>query len=182
MSDQSAASEMLDVLDEYGLTKMQKDWADGYVAHGNGRRASREAGYAEGSWDCVAGLNRRNKKIREYMENAFGELSMGAKEVIQRLTEIAMGDISEAVTPSGAIDMKKVKELGLDRLIKQTGFDSNGNLKVEFFDRHAALRDLGRVHKLFGDSNSISGPGGGPAVVEVVFVNPPTVDEEPSSS
>lgn len=172
-----SVSDMLDILDEYGLTKMQKDWADSYIKHGNGRRAAREAGYADGSWDTVATMNRRNKKIREYMDGAFGELAMGAKEVIQRLTEIAMMDISEAVLASGAIDMKKVKELGLDRLIKQTGFDSNGNLKVEFYDRHAALRDLGRVHKLFGDSNNISGPGGGPAVVEVVFVNPPPGEE-----
>lgn len=121
----------------------------------------------------MAIANRRNPKVRAYMDECFGELSMSAKEVVQRLTEIASADISEAVTRSGALDMPKVKELGLDRHIKQTGFDSNGNLKVEFYDRHAALRDLGRVHKLFGDSNTISGAGGGPAVVEIVFVNPP---------
>jgi hypothetical protein len=177
MSNIIPITELEDQLDEHGLTRMQKAWADAYVKHGNGRRASREAEYAESVWDVMALANRKNPKIRAYMDDCFTELSMGAKEVIQRLTEIAMLDIAEVVLPSGTIDMKKVKELGLDRHIKQTGFDSNGNLKVEFYDRHAALKDLGRVHKLFGDSNTISGAGGGPAVVEVHFVNPP----EPTS-
>jgi hypothetical protein len=180
MSDTGSFSELEAVLDEYGLTRQQKVWADAFVKHGNGRRASREAGYSEPSWDAAAIQNRRNAKIREYMDSCFTELSMGAKEVVQRLTEIAYIDLSEVVKPDGALDMKKVKELGLDRHIKSTGFDSNGNLKVEFYDRHAALKDLGRVHKLFGDSNQISGAGGGPAVVEVRFVDNPTDEPSPS--
>ena len=105
---------------------------------------------------------------------------MRSTEIVARLTQIATGEVGSILEIQTdiegnqrlTIDPEKVMEM--KHLISKFGYDSNGLPKIEFHDAHTALRDLGRVRHLFGDSNELSGPGGGPIPVTMTlnFVRP----------
>lgn len=154
------------------MNEQRRRFCDAYLRHMNASKAAREAGYSD-QWATDTGSKLlREPEVKAYLDEHFKAESMGAMEVIRRLTDIARLDLSEIIRDDGTIDIGTMKALGLDRFVKSIGYDSNGNLKVEFMSPEAALERIGKVHKMFGDSNVLSGPGGGPAVVEIQFVRP----------
>lgn len=66
-----------------GLTKKQKDFADGYLEHGNGSKAVKEANYAistDESARSIASQNLTKSNILEYLES---HAEIAAKEVMR---------------------------------------------------------------------------------------------------
>lgn len=147
----------------------------------NGRAAYEYAGYSLPASNPSANASKllRHPDVQEYIKQRMDEHAMSATEVLLRFTEIARAEIGDVVTvetrPDGkpmlVIDPEKVAEN--KRFIKQVGFDSNGNPKIEFHDSMAALRDIARVRGMLKDGIELSGPGGSavPVAMSVQFVD-----------
>jgi len=170
------------------LLPQHKIWADTYALTKNKRRASEAAGASPNTLDQYGYVVYRRPDVKAYLDACFRESTMSAREVLERLNEVATLDISLVctLTESGIlmIDGKKIIEMGYGRYLKSAGFDSNGNPKYEFLDPQAALLAIGRAHKLFGDSNTLSGPDGGavPMEMRIVFVDAPAGQQGGSES
>lgn len=148
-----------------GLTLKQKLFAEAYVTNGgNGVRAAAAAGYNSDKYNVLAAIaseNLRKPEIRAYIDRLTRDLSMGASEVLYRLTEIAHGDMREFIGKS----YKELKAHNQGHLIKkvETRIDvthdpadpDNPRLvevtKLELYSKAEALQLLGRYHKLFVD-------------------------------
>ena len=146
-----------------GLTLKQKLFAEAYVTNGgNGVRAAQAAGYNSTSYNVLAAIaseNLRKPEIRAYVDQLTRDLSMGASEVLYRLTEIAHGDMRDFIGRSG----KELKAHQQGQLIKKIETrievirDDDGKetdlvvevTKLELYSRAEALQLLGKYHKLF---------------------------------
>jgi phage terminase small subunit len=146
-------------------------FADAYLETMNQTRSAILAGYSEFSATPTGYRLLRTPEIRAYLEWHWKRDAMQREEIKRRLTDIARLDLTEVLDASGKVNMQLVKEKGLSRFILESNYDSNGNLKVRFMSPEKAMELLGKAHKMFGDSNEISGAGGGPAIVEIRFVS-----------
>lgn len=168
------------------LTERMKLFADEWLtgAHTgkqfNGKAAYAHAGYAVPPQNPSANASKllRHPDVQEYVRKRLDEHAMSTTEVLLRFTAIARSEVGDVVTlrvlPNGqedlAIDPKAV--IANKQFIKQFGYDSNGNPKIEFHDALAALRDIARVRGMLKDGLELSGPGGAPMTLTVQFVNP----------
>jgi len=155
-----------------GLTLKQKLFAETYVMNGgNGVRAAAAAGYNSDKYNILAAIaseNLRKPEIRAYIDQLTRDLSMGAAEVLYRLTEIAHGDMREFIGKS----YKELKAHNQGHLIKkiETRIDvthdptdpDNPRLvevtKLELYSKAEALQLIGRYHKLFVDRVQVEDP------------------------
>jgi phage terminase small subunit len=182
------------------LTGKQQAFVNSYLgeARFNATVAARLAGY-EGD-DNVLGVtgyeNLRNPKIASEISSRINEAAMSANEVLDRLSQIARGEVADFLDEDGKFDLKtarKLKKAGLlkklksKRTSKQVDSITEGDddsretletaliyeeVEFELYSAHEALRDLGKFHKLFNDRQEISGLNGGPIQVNVVY-DPP---------
>ena len=114
------------------LSKKQELFAVEYVRlKGNGAQAAIAAGYAEKNARITASKNLTNanikKRIEELTKEADAEKIADAKEVLQLLTEIVRGEMSEEVVA-----------------INPQGEKSRTNRKPTIKDRSKALEILSR--------------------------------------
>ena len=114
------------------LTRKQELFATEYVRlKGNGTQAAIAAGYSEKAAATVAKENIRKlhikNRIEELTEKADAEKIADAKEVLQLLTEIVRGEMSEEVVA-----------------INPQGEESRTNRKPTIKDRSKALEILSR--------------------------------------
>lgn len=154
------------------LTTKQRKFIDAYVKSGNATRAAIEAGYSERSARQQGWENLKNPYISEQITARLDAEAMAANEVLWRLGRMARADMGDFLTGSGeniSIDMDAVKAAGLTDLIKKLNTrttrttDKDGNeittttISLELHDAQAALKELGRAHKLFTDGLDVSG-------------------------
>lgn len=114
------------------LSKKQELFAVEYVRlKGNGAQAAIAAGYAEKNARITASKNLTNanikKRIEELTKKADAEKIADAKEVLQLLTEIVRGEMSEEVVA-----------------LNPQGEESRTNRKPTIKDRSKALEILSR--------------------------------------
>ncbi len=155
-----------------GLTNKRQAFIEEYLSCWNATEAARRVGYAHPN---MAGPRLILKdSIKDVIQQRINEKAMSADEVIQRLSDIARGDIGDFLdieSMSYSIDLEKAKEKGLTHLIhkvrERTVMTSNKQgeetethtLEIELYDARAALVDLGRYHKLFTDNTNINTSG-----------------------
>jgi phage terminase small subunit len=148
-----------------GLTLKQKLFAEAYVTNGgNGVRAAMVAGYNSTNYNVMASIaseNLRKPEVRAYIDHLTRDLSMGASEVLYRLTEIAHGDMREFIGKSYR-ELKAHNQGHLIKkietrveVVKEDDDDEKPRLvevtKIELYSKADALQLLGRYHKLFVD-------------------------------
>lgn len=151
--------------DEYGLTLKQKRFAEYFVASGNGVSSAELAGY-EGSYSTLgvtAHDNLKKPKIQKYISELTSESGMKAKEVLQRLSNIArtsMTDVVDVDAETNQIRLNREKVLLNGSAIKKITIDNSKNpetgyenqkIRIELYPADQALVNLGRHHKLFTD-------------------------------
>jgi phage terminase small subunit len=147
-------------IDVDGLTIKQRLFIDHYIVCMNGTEAARLAGYSgdDRSLAVMASQNLRNVNIARALERRLNSFSMSASEVLIRLTDIARGDIGDALNSAGGIDATEAKAKGRSHLIKryktkttvgedQEVFES----EVEMYDALDALKTLAKFHALLVD-------------------------------
>lgn len=148
------------------LTAKQQAFIHAYCTNGfNGVRAARAAGYS-GSYSALgvaAHDNLKNPKIRVAIDQHFKALTMGADEVLMRLTAIARGDFADLLDKDGNFDMKLARQRGMTYLIKEQEFTEKfipqeghddiviRTAKIKLHDAHAALNTLAKYHGLLSE-------------------------------
>lgn len=149
-----------EIIESDGLTIKQRLFIDHYIVCMNGTEAARLAGYEgnEATLANMASQNLRNHYILRALDGRLNAFSMSANEVLIRLTDIARGDIGDALNSSGGIDPLEAKQRGKSHLIKRfktktiTTEDSDINeAEVEMYDAQAALTTLMKFHGLLVD-------------------------------
>lgn len=156
------------------LTDKQRQFCRHYVANGgNASKAAKDAGYSNP--DKVAYRVLANDKVQRYLADFVERNSMTAGEVLYRLSEVGRGSFADFVsfesndkgeeTGDVQLDLVKAKNAGKLGLIKELGFDKNGELKIKLHDAVKALQLLGQYHGLFSQSIKLEelrqGQGGG---------------------
>lgn len=154
------------------LTDMQRLWLAEYLTCWNATEAARRAGYSPASVRVIGQENLHKPAIRAEIDAMLAERSMGAREVLARLTEQARGDVGEALTVKELenvtgrgksrkvtrykvvnVDLVAIKEAGLTYLVKKVKQGKYGS-EVEFYDAQKALALLGRFHGLIKDTSA----------------------------
>lgn len=149
-----------EIVESDGLTIKQRLFIDHYIVCMNGTEAARLAGY-EGDSSTLAvtaSQTLRNHNVLRHLNARLEAFTMSANEVLIHLTDIARGDIADALNASGGIDPLEAKRRGKSHLIKRfktkqiTSEDSDiYETEIEMYDRLDALKTLAKFHSLLVD-------------------------------
>lgn len=133
------------------MTGKEKLFVNAYLLNGfNVTEAARTAKYSNPN--ANGATVRRQPGVAAEIDARIAEHSMGANEVLARITAHASGDMMDFLDDSGTgLDLAKAKAAHKLGLIKSYSFSRKSGLKIELYDAQGALRDLGRHHKLFTD-------------------------------
>lgn len=130
------------------LTLKQKAFADYYIQFGNATMAAIKAGYSKRNIGENAAKTLKNPNVKNYIDERLKEIEdsriADAKEVMQRLTHAARGELEEEVvvvegTGDGCSDARIIEK------------------KIGAKDQIKALELLGKRYKLFTDRVEIEG-------------------------
>jgi phage terminase small subunit len=154
-----------------------------YLKCWNASEAARRAGYANAN---VAGARLlANDSIRATVQARIDEKAMSADEVLQRLADMARGDVGDFMnieSMSFDLDLQKAQEAGKTHLIKKvrqqtvtrvnkTGDEEETNtLDIELYDAQSALVTLGKHLGIFKDNVDLTS-GGKPIQVVGIGIN-----------
>lgn len=107
--------------------------------------------------------------IKAEIAARLAEHHMTADEALQRLADMARGDITEFITPMGAFDIEAMKAAGKGHLIKkikqktvtkigkgESDEDTEiHDTEIELYPADAALRDILKMHGKYKDTVEI---------------------------
>jgi len=130
------------------------------VAKGNGTKAAKLAGYQckdDPAFAVQASHLLSNPKVRVAVERRFKDLTMGAEEVLKRISDDARLDIAPLIVfddngnPKTKLTPEALEEFGT--LIKEIQTDPlTGRVtRIKLNDSQAARRDLARILQLYHD-------------------------------
>lgn len=146
-----------EVMQPNGLTIKQALFINHYIICMNGTEAARRAGYEgnEATLANMASQNLRNHYILREINARLQMYAMSANEVLVHLTDIARGDIGDALNSMGGIDPMEAKLRGKSHGIKRfktktiIGEDEEiHETEIEMYDRLDALKVLAKFHGL----------------------------------
>lgn len=139
------------------LTGKQRRFVDAYIVCLNATEAARRAGYNgdERSLAVIGSENLRNVDILTAMDRCLNAYAMSANEVLSHLTDIARGDIADAMNGMGGIDLTEARRRGKSHLVKKfkvrsitTDDQEIIEGEVEMYSRLEALNLLAKYHDL----------------------------------
>lgn len=158
------------IIDTGDLNPQMNLFVDHYIVCMNGTEAARLAKYSGDDATLAATASRllRSDKVLREINNRLEKYAMSANEVLIRLTDIARGDIADALTTDGLIDPLEAKRRGKSHLIKRfkhkrktiTTTDKDGDNgseiledehEIEMYDAQLALNTLMKFHGLLID-------------------------------
>lgn len=165
---------MSDETTDKPLTGKQNAFVQAYVLYMNATHAARVAGYA-GDYNTLGVVgyeNLRKPKIRAAIDALLeAQGAMPRNEVLAHLTDIARGDIADALNETGGVDMLEAIRRGKSHLVKRvktkttiidSGDDDNREIhetEIEMYSREVALDRLGKFYGLFTDKSEVSNTG-----------------------
>lgn len=182
------------------LTGKQQVFINSYLSNGfNATEAARQAGYeGDGNTLAVVGHeNLRKPNIAAIIRERMNESAMSANEVLDRLSKIARGEVTDFVNDEGKFDLttaRKLKKQGLLKKLKtkrtskqvdtvESGSDDSREtletslvyeeVEFELYSAHEALRDLGKFHRLFAERQEVTGLNGGPLTLKIAYDDTP---------
>jgi hypothetical protein len=150
----------IEVVDHDGLTIKQRLFVDHYIICMNGTEAARLAGYDgdNAQLAVIASQNLRKLNVSRALDARLNAFTMSANEVLIRLTDIARGDVGDAMNSAGAIDPSEARRRGKTHLIKKiktktitTEEEEIHETEIEMYDAQAALTTLLKFHGLLVD-------------------------------
>jgi len=145
------------------LTPKQRRFVEEYTGPnlGNATQSAIAAGYSEKTAHVIGHENLSKPKIAEAVENRLDQRAMAANEILARLADMARADMANFIEIRGGggwtLDLEKAKAAGLLHLVREVSYDSNGQPQIKLHDAKDALKQLGKVHKLFVDKVEHSG-------------------------
>lgn len=104
--------------------------------------------------------------VKAEIQARLAEIHMSADEALSRMSDIARGDITEFITPFGAVDLEAMKRAGKGHLIKkikqrtitkvaksESDADTETHdTEIELYPADGALRDILKIHGKFKDA------------------------------
>jgi len=105
-----------------GLTSKQQLFLNEYMVDMNATQAAIRAGYSEKSARVISCKLLTKTDISAAIKQKIAEKAMKADEVLEKLTEIARGDMGNFMDISSMsyqLDLNKANELGLTKLIRK---------------------------------------------------------------
>lgn len=155
------------------LSFKQKTFIEAYIgeARGNASEAARIAGYKLPRQQGYENLTKPD--IRAEIDKELALRTLSASEVLSRITEHANGTLKHFLKPQGdeiIVDLTSDEADANFHLLKKAktkrrtgGTDeapwTEVEVEIEIHDPQAALRDLGRYHKLFTDKMDVTANG-----------------------
>ncbi len=148
------------IIDLNELSAQMLLFVDHYIICMNGTHAAKLAGYSGDDATLAATASRllRTDKVLKEIERRLSTFSMSANEVLIHLTDVARGDIGDALNSSGGIDPLEAKRRGKSHLIKRFKIKSVTKedeeileTEIEMYDRMDALKTLAKFHSLLID-------------------------------
>ena len=146
------------------MTNRQRLFIIEYLKCWNASKAAELAGYT-GRPNTVGPRLLANVVIKAEIERQIAERAMSADEVLQRLAEMARGDLGDAIVLEPArkgskhlitkIDWGKLVAAGKTHLVKKFKVTKDG-VEIELHDPQRALELLGKHHRLFVDQAEVT--------------------------
>lgn len=114
-----------------------------------------------------------NENFQAHLNARLSEAHMSADEALKRLADMARGDITEFITPFGAVDLDAMKQAGKGHLIKKIkqrtitkigknetdGDSETHDTEIELYPADSALRDILKMHGKYKDTIDITSGG-----------------------
>mgnify|MGYP007083438527 FL=1 len=158
------------------LTKAQEVFISEYLKCFNGTEAYSRA-YPKAKRDSAranAADLLANTSIKAEIEARLAEHHMTADEALQRLADMARGDVTDFITPMGVVDIEAMRAAGKGHLIKKikqktvtkigkTDKDDDTEVhdtEIELYDAQAAIRDVLKIHGRFVEKHAVTDPEG----------------------
>ena len=154
------------------LTNKQRVFVEEYLRDFNATQAAIRTGYSPHTANEQGCRLLANANIKNAVEARIAERRMSADEVLDKLSDIARGDMGDFLDIGSmgfSIDLNKAQEAGKLHLIKKvkmrttTTLAKDGvetethDIDLELYDKVSVLEKMGRHHKLFTDKTELSG-------------------------
>lgn len=115
----------------------------------------------------------KKTEIQDEITKRLAHVHMSADEAIKRLADMARGDVTEFITPFGAVDLEAVKTAGKGHLIKKIkqrtitkigkkeddGDTETHDTEIELYDAQAAIDKILKVHGRYLDRVDVTSDG-----------------------
>jgi phage terminase small subunit len=172
-----------------GLTNKQRVFIEEYLRTWNATQSAISAGYSDKTAYSSGQRLLKDVEVKQMIYEELEQRSMGADEVLQRLADIARGDITELmdITTSGfniqllgddkdkkpqSKLIKKIKQKVITRMGKTEDSEDTETIEteIELYSQIEALKLLGQKHGLFKNITEVTGKDGEalpPAIVNV---------------
>lgn len=139
------------------LTGKQKKFAVEYVQCLNATEAARRAGYQGGdaSLSQIGYENLRKHEVSMFINEAFDDDIMSAREVLRRISQVARADIDDVVDSKGNVDLDKARERGTTGLIKSVKSRNIVSENSDIFEIETVLHDKMRALEILAKYHSL---------------------------
>ena len=168
-----------------GISNKRRLFIAEYLKDFNGAQAAIRAGYSKKTARTIASALLTKIDISAEIKARIDERAMKADEVIQRLSDIARGDLKDLLDISSVgynlslLDkdgkpkeetklIKKVKQKSTTFLAKKESEEDREvvETEIELYSSLEALALLGKFHKLFVDRTEFTGKDGEPIKID----------------
>jgi len=171
-----------------GITVKNQLFISEYLKDLNATQAAIRAGYSEKTAYSIGQEILKKPEIKAVIDEQIKQKIMSSEEILQRLSDIARGDVSELMAISSVgfnFHLLEEDEDGnripnpknkLIKRIKQKVTTINGKngddreiieTDLELLDQQAALNTLAKYRGLLVDKHEVSGPNGGAIPLEM---------------
>jgi phage terminase small subunit len=180
--------EKVAVPDTDGLTGRQVRFVEEYLLSTNASDAARKAGYSAKTAASQGADLLKNPKVRAALDKAINlraiRVGVKADDVLGEFLRIARADIGQAYDPKGCLlpleQMPEEVRRGISGIEVEELYEGRGNervkignlVKVRFWDKVAALTQLGKHLQLFHEGKGASNNGGGEGESGIVLLPP----------
>jgi phage terminase small subunit len=114
MSEQAAPYEA-----KRKLTNKQRIFIDEYLRSFNATRSAIASGYSEKTAYSIGQENLKKPDIKAEIDERLRQSQMSADEAMQRLADMARGDIGELIDNNGLLDIRVARDNNLTKLIRK---------------------------------------------------------------
>jgi phage terminase small subunit len=158
---------MSDEMQKRKLTNKQRIFIDEYLRSFNATRAALAAGYSEKTSYSIGQENLNKPEIKSIIDERLRASLMGTDEALNRLADMARGDIGELIDNNGLLDIRQAREKGMTKLLRKikqktithigkTETDGDTEITEIEFEMYSAKDAIDTILKAGGKLNDVN--------------------------